>query len=114
MGDIDMSAKGVINSIIEKKDIKQGDLAEQLHITKQNLSNKMSRDNFSTIELVEIADVLGMQLIMKDKESGQEYLIDYPEEEKGKSKRKMSEEAKKKAAEKSKLTKQRNLSKREP
>ena len=109
-----MSAKGVINTITEKKNIKQQDLAEQLHITKQNLSNKMSRDNFSTIELVEIADVLGMQLIMKDKESGQEYLIDYPADEKGKTKRKMSDEAKKKAAEKSKLTKQKNLQKLEP
>ena len=68
------------------------ELAERVHVTKQNFSNKMNRDNFSTLELVEIADALDMQLLLKDKfedESGKrkEYIIDYPEEEKGKPKR---------------------------
>ena len=68
----------------------------------------MSRDNFSTIELVEIADALEMQLVLKDKENGKEYVIDYPQEEKGKSKRNMTEEEKKAAQEKSMRTKARN------
>ncbi|MEH2956941.1 DUF6471 domain-containing protein [Candidatus Merdisoma sp. JLR.KK006] len=87
MGDIDMSAKGVIKDIIKTKNITQIELAEKIHVTKQNLSNKMNRDNFSTLELVEIADALDMQLLLKDKSDGKEYVIDYPEEEKGKPKR---------------------------
>lgn len=82
-----MSAKGVIKDIIKAKNITQIELAERLHVTKQNLSNKMNRDNFSTVELVEIADALEMQLLLKDKSDGKEYIIDYPEEEKGKPKR---------------------------
>ena len=87
MGDINMSAKGVIKDIIKTKNITQIELAEKIHVTKQNLSNKMNRDNFSTLELVEIADALDMQLLLKDKSDGKEYIIDYPEEEKGKPKR---------------------------
>lgn len=82
-----MSAKGVIKDIIKTKNITQIELAEKIHVTKQNLSNKMNRDNFSTLELVEIADALDMQLLLKDKSDGKEYIIDYPEEEKGKPKR---------------------------
>jgi DNA-binding Xre family transcriptional regulator len=87
MGVLDMSARGVIQSIIKDKKISNMELAEKLHITKQNLSNKMIRDNFSTIELVEIADALNMQLVLKDNADGKEYVIDYPAEEKGKPKR---------------------------
>lgn len=84
---VDMSAKGVIKDIIKDKNITQVELAEKIHVTKQNLSNKMNRDNFSTLELVEIADALDMQLLLKNKSDGKEYAIDYPEEEKGKPKR---------------------------
>lgn len=84
---VDMSVKGVIKDIIKDKNITQVELAEKIHVTKQNLSNKMNRDNFSTLELVEIADALDMQLLLKNKSDGKEYVIDYPEEEKGKPKR---------------------------
>ena len=47
-----------------------GQLAEQTNQTRQNLSNKMSRDNFPEKELREIADALGcdleINLIMRD------------------------------------------------
>ena len=55
-----MSAKGAIKDILKDKGTTQIELAEKIHVTRQNLSNKMSRDNFSTIELVEIADALEM------------------------------------------------------
>lgn len=87
MEEIDMSIKGTVKTILDDKNISQVELAEKIHITKQNLSNKMNRDNFSTLELVEIADALDMQLILKDNSSGKEYRIDYPEDEKGKPKR---------------------------
>lgn len=88
---VDMSVKGTIKNILIDKELKQTELAEQINITKQNMSNKMTRDNFSTLELVEIADALNMKLILKNNDDGKEYVIDYPEEEKGKPKRKVKE-----------------------
>jgi transcriptional regulator with XRE-family HTH domain len=143
-GMIDMSATTVIKDVLEIKHKTQAELAEELNITRQNLSNKMNRDKFSTLELVEIADSLDLDLILKDKDveshikeyeemlrdSGKseeeakisakcireyqawsikhkkEFVIDYPNELKGKPKRNMTEEAKKEAAEKSKRTKE--------
>ncbi|GFI17444.1 hypothetical protein IMSAGC009_02615 [Lachnospiraceae bacterium] len=82
-----MSISKVIKNILSDKNISQVELAEKVNVTKQNLSNKMNRDNFSTIELVEIADALDMKLILKNEIDGKEYLIDYPANEKGKPKR---------------------------
>jgi transcriptional regulator with XRE-family HTH domain len=150
-GKIDMSATTVLKEILEIKHKTQSELAEELNITRQNLSNKMNRDKFSTLELVEIADSLDLDLILKDKdfethlkqfeeilrdsgksgeevkiytncireyhawsiENEKEFVIDYPDELKGKSKRNMSEAAKEAAAEKSKQTKARNAKLRE-
>lgn len=110
-GLIDMSAKTVIKEIIKAKNISQAELAKATNTTRQNLSNKMTRDKFSSLELVEIADALEMNLILKDKADGTEYIIDYPENEKGKSKRNMTEEEKKAAQKKSEETKARNAKK---
>lgn len=112
-GILDMSATTVIKRILEVKNKSQVELAEEVNITRQNLSNKMNRDKFSALELVEIADALDMNLILKDKENGSEYIIDYPDELKGKSKRNMTEEEKKAAQEKSMQTKARNAKKHE-
>lgn len=87
MGDVYMSAKDAITAIIKDKKVTQTELAERTNVTKQNLNNKLNRDNFSTLELVEIADALEMQLILKNTSDGKEYVIDYPEEQKGKPKR---------------------------
>lgn len=108
-----MSATTVIKEILEDKQKSQVELAEEINITRQNLSNKMNRDKFSTVELVEIADALEMNLILKDKENGKEYIIDYPDDLKGKSKRNMTEEEKKVAQEKSMKTKARNAKKQD-
>ena len=82
-----MSATEAIKTILKDKNISQVELAEKVKITKQNLSNKLNRDNFSTLELVEIADALNMNLILKNISDQTEYLIDYPSEHKGKPKR---------------------------
>ena len=108
MGVIEMSVTKVIEEILDKKNISKADFAESIGITKQNLGNKFKRDKFSALELVEMADALGMRLVLRKQGKelkAEEYLLDYPEEQKGKAKRKMSEEAKKVAAEKSKETK---------
>lgn len=88
MGDVmKMPVTDVIKGIIKDKGVTQVELSEKLKVTKQNLSNKMNRDNFSTLELVEIADALDMKLVLKNNEDGKEYVIDYPEDMKGKPKR---------------------------
>lgn len=87
MGDVYISATDVIKGISKDKEIAQVELAVKINVTKQNLSNKMNRDNFSTLELVEIADTLDMQLLLKNNSDGKGYVIDYPEEVKGKPKR---------------------------
>lgn len=107
-GRIDMSATTVIKDILDIKHMSQVELAEEINVTRQNLSNKMNRDKFSALELVEIADALNMNLVLKDRETGQEFVIDYPDELKGKSKRNMTEEEKRIAQEKSMQTKARN------
>ena len=66
-GLIDMSATTVIKDILKTKGKTQSELADDTNVTRQNLSNKMNRDKFSAIELVEIADALDMNLILKDK-----------------------------------------------
>lgn len=147
-GLVDMSATTVIKDILEAKGKSQIELAEEINVTRQNLSNKMSRDKFSSLELVEIADALEMNLILRDKDidsiingykkymkdnkisdkdiettisyvkpflqfllEKQEHIIDYPKDEKGKSKRNMTEEEKKAAQKKSEETKARNAKK---
>lgn len=112
-GMIDMSATTVIKDILEAKGKSQVELAEEINVTRQNLSNKMNRDKFSALELVEIADALEMNLILKDKKNQTEYIIDYPIELKGKSKRNMTEEEKKVAQRKSEETKARNAKNRD-
>ncbi len=82
-----MSATEAIKNILKDKNISQVELAEKIKVTKQNLSNKLNRDNFSTLELVEIADALNMKLLLKNVSDQTEYLIDYPSEHKGKPKR---------------------------
>lgn len=110
-GIVDMSATTVIKHILDVKNKSQVELAEEINVTRQNLSNKMNRDKFSALELVEIADALDMNLILKDKKDGSEYIIDYPNELKGKAKRNMTDEEKKVAQEKSMQTKARNAKK---
>ena len=112
-GLIDMPATTVIKDILEVKGKTQSELAGDTNVTRQNLSNKMNRDKFSALELVEIADALEMNLILKDKADGTEYIIDYPDELKGKSKRNMTEEEKKAAQKKSEATKKRNANKQD-
>ena len=84
-----VSVREVLKDILTEKGISQVKLAEDLNVTKQNLQNKMTRDNFSALELVEIADALELKLMLVPKGSTitEGYVIDYPAEQKGKPKR---------------------------
>ena len=65
-----LTASEKIKVILKRRGMTMGELAEKTHQTRQNLSNKMSRDNFPEKELKSIADALGcdyeMNFIMRD------------------------------------------------
>ena len=78
-----MTVAQAIKEILKNKNITQTQLAEGIGTTRQNLNNKMNRDNFSAKELSKIADVLGVAFVIKD--GGKiEYNIQYTDEQTGK------------------------------
>ena len=61
-----MKMAQTIRVIMAKKDIRsESELARKIGWSPQNLHNKMSRDNFSTSELSEIAVALGCTLAIQ-------------------------------------------------
>ena len=66
--------------ILKKKKMTQTDLANQLGTTRQNLNNKMARDNFTIKELSEIARVLESEIIFRD-DNGVNHIISYVPDE---------------------------------
>ena len=72
-----MTITNFIKSRLKELNMTQNDLASALGITKQNLNNKLSRDNFSSKELSEITAVLKTDIVMKN-ENG-ETVIRYDE-----------------------------------
>ncbi len=59
---MDMSAAEKIRTLMARKGVSMGDMAEKTGQSRQNLSNKMKRGNFSEKELVTMATVLGCTL----------------------------------------------------
>ena len=47
-----------IKIVLKRRNMTLGELAEKTSQSRQNLSNKMNRDNFSEKELLQIASVL--------------------------------------------------------
>lgn len=60
-----LTAAEKIKIILRRKNMTSGQLADALGQTRQNLSNKMSRDNFSEKELREIAAALDCEIEVK-------------------------------------------------
>ena len=76
-----MTLSEIIKNRLNEINMTQTELATKLNSTRQNFNNKMSRDNFTAKELTTIADILGLQVLIKDN-SGKEYIIEYvPDEE---------------------------------
>lgn len=71
-----MSATQAIKQRLKDIHITQTELAKALGTTRQNLANKMSRDNLSSHDLYEIGKILGCALILKS-EDGAEYVVKY-------------------------------------
>lgn len=69
-----MSTVEKIEFLRQRRGLRNGDLAEATGQTRQNLSNKMKRGNFSERELAGFAEVLGCELkiIFVDKQTGEE------------------------------------------
>ncbi|MBR2935305.1 MAG: helix-turn-helix transcriptional regulator [Oscillospiraceae bacterium] len=56
---MEMSAAEKVRTLMARKNISMGDMAEGTGQSRQNLSNKMKRGNFSEKELEAMAAVLG-------------------------------------------------------
>ena len=65
-----MSAGEKIKTIMTRQKVSMGDMAEQTGQSRQNLSNKMKRDDFSESEIRKMASVLGctVEVVFRDAE----------------------------------------------
>ena len=65
-----MTASEKIRTLAKRQKKSLGDIAAELNQSRQNFSNKMSRDNFTVKELEQIAAALGcelrVQFVLKD------------------------------------------------
>ncbi len=75
-----MTVSEAIKTILKERNITQADFAEQIGMKKQNFSNKLGRDNFTTQELYIIAKALDANIIIKGGKNG-EYKIEYSQEQ---------------------------------
>ena len=72
---MDLSTAERIRIICKRKGISMSSVAEATGQTRQNLSNKLARDNFSESELRSIAQAIGcdFETAFIDKETGERY-----------------------------------------
>lgn len=54
-----------IRLLLKRKDMTVTSLAESINTTRQNLTNKLNRNNFSENELVNIAEALNCSLVLE-------------------------------------------------
>ncbi len=71
-----MSASTAIKQRLDDLNMTQVELAEAIGSTRQNLSNKLARDNFTAKELSKICAVLKLSLVLKSADN-KEYNIEY-------------------------------------
>ena len=64
-----MTASTIIKTELHKRHIKFSTFAEQIGMTKQNFSNKLNRDNFTSKELFQIISNLNMIIIIENPNS---------------------------------------------
>lgn len=64
-----------VKILLMDKHLQQKQLAEKLNTSKNNLNNKLVKDNFTEKDMQSIANALNCELVIKliDKETGQEY-----------------------------------------
>ncbi len=71
-----MTVSEYIKHRLKDLSISQSELADQLGITKQNMNNKLSRDNFTSQELCKIAQILQFTVTVDDNTG--KTVISYP------------------------------------
>lgn len=71
-----MSASSAIRQRLQDIGMTQIQLAEALGTNRQNLGNKLRRDNFSAQELAAICKIIGLKLTMVEDSPGK-YIIEY-------------------------------------
>lgn len=71
-----MSASSAIRQRLIDIGMSQTQLAEAIGTNRQNLGNKLKRDNFSAKELAAICKVIGLNLTMVEGDPGK-YVISY-------------------------------------
>ena len=76
-----MSASSAIRQRLRDIGMTQIQLAEALGTNRQNLGNKLRRDNFSAQELAAICKIIGLKLTMVEGSPGK-YSIEYESGEK--------------------------------
>lgn len=76
-----MSASSAIRQRLQDIGMTQIQLAEALGTNRQNLGNKLRRDNFSAQELAAICKIIGLKLTMVETVPGK-YVIEYESDEK--------------------------------
>lgn len=76
-----MSASSAIRQRLQDIGMTQIQLAEALGTNRQNLGNKLRRDNFSAQELAAICKIIGLKLTMVETAPGK-YVIEYEPDEK--------------------------------
>lgn len=70
---MNMTATEKIRIIAKRKGKSMGDIATATNQSRQNLSNKMQRDNFTISELNNIAESLNcdVEIIFRDRDNGE-------------------------------------------
>ena len=62
-----------VRKICIDKDVEKKQLATALQIAPQSFYNKLSRDNMSYSHVCKIMDLLGIDIVFRDRENGTEY-----------------------------------------
>ena len=65
----------LIKQLMREKGIKQKDLASELSVTFQRVSTILKQDNIEVDNAKRILEVLGCELIVSDKETGESYQL---------------------------------------
>lgn len=73
-----MTVADIIKNRLNAMNMTQIQLATSLNISRQNLSNKLKRDNFTAQELFEICKILNLKIVLKDVNTNDiDYIVTY-------------------------------------
>jgi len=59
---MEMSAGEKVRTIMNRQGMSMGEMADKTGQSRQNLSNKMKRDNFTMSDLEKMADAMGLRV----------------------------------------------------